>query len=67
MARPEVAEKFSQPTKQSVLFVLHPDQIKKIEQKCNPLVVTDQSSDLKVAYTLGQQSVLKLLRDGGWE
>lgn len=51
----------TQPVK---LARLTEDQLRQIEQKLRPLAVAPDSTEITVAFTLGQQSVLKLLRDG---
>lgn len=50
--------------REEVLLVLHKDQLQKIEQQCSPLMVNQTTTDLQTSYILGQQSVLKMLRDG---
>ena len=42
---------------------LSPEAYEQIEKKCKPLDVGTTSTELQAAFILGQQSVLKLLRD----
>lgn len=43
---------------------LSPDAYASLEKTCNPPHVSNENSPTQIAYTLGQQSVLKKLRDG---
>ena len=42
---------------------LTPAAYEQVERQCKPLDVGTQTTELQAAYVLGQQSVLKFLRD----
>lgn len=42
---------------------LHPQAYEQIQNACKPLDVGTQTTELQAAFILGQQSVLKLLRE----
>ena len=51
-------------TQATTVHRLSESAYREIEKACKPLDVGHQTTDLMTAYTLGQQSVLKRLRDG---
>ena len=59
-----MANKSPLPSPPAALVVrLSPAAYKGIEQKCNPLFVGQQTTELQAAFTLGQQSVLAIIRE----
>jgi hypothetical protein len=47
-----------------IVVRLEERQLAELEKKLLPLIVQSNTSDLMAGFTLGQQSVLKMLRDG---
>lgn len=43
---------------------LHETQLEALEKKLAPLLVQTTTSELMAGFTMGQHSVLKMLRDG---
>lgn len=47
----------------NVVHRLSPEAYAQVEKACFPIHVSVGTTDLQVSYTLGQQSVLKFLRE----
>lgn len=63
MNQPNPATRGSKPAPSALVARLTPEVYRAIEAKCKPLDVGSQSTELQVAFTLGQQSVLRILRE----
>lgn len=59
---PPRANSGSKPTP-SMVMRLTPAAYEQVERACKPLDVGTQTTELQAAYVLGQQSVLKFLRE----
>lgn len=51
------------PTSASMVMRLTPAAYEQVERACKPLDVGTQTTELQAAFVLGQQSVLKFLRE----
>ena len=59
---PPRADSGSKPTSHMVMR-LTPAAYEQVERACKPLDVGTQTTELQAAFVLGQQSVLKFIRD----
>lgn len=53
----------TKPSQASMVMRLTPAAYEQIERACKPLDVGSQTTELQAAFILGQQSVLKFLRE----
>jgi hypothetical protein len=49
---------------QKTVVRLSEDMLRELEKMLNPPFITDRTTELQAGFTMGQQSVLKMLRDG---
>ena len=60
---PPRANSGSKPASTSMVMRLTPAAYEQVERSCKPMDVGTQTSELQAAFALGQQSVLKFLRE----